>query len=85
MRRCPLSFIYRERRVGCVSLQHLISTEERRLCGKISGRWMERRFKVVDEFASEVDELAAAIMEHRAVSPDGVEGHRDMVILACYL
>jgi predicted dehydrogenase len=76
------SFLYVQGTKGWVCLAPAFDfAEERRLWGKISGRSMERRFKVVDEFAPEVDELAAAIVEHRAVSPDGVEGHRDMVIL----
>lgn len=32
--------------------------EERRLCGKIQGRWFEQKFKVMDEFAQEIDHFA---------------------------
>jgi predicted dehydrogenase len=55
--------------------------EERRLTGKIGKRWIERKFKMIDEFALEVDAFASAIQNRRAIEPDGVEGHRDMIIL----
>ena len=35
----------------------------------------------MDEFALEIDALASAIQNMRAVEADGVEGHRDMLIL----
>jgi len=55
--------------------------EERRLTGKILGKWFERKFKVVDEFAPELDAFAAAIRSGKPVEPDGRQGHRDMQIL----
>jgi predicted dehydrogenase len=55
--------------------------EERRLTGKISGKWFERKFPVVDEFAPELDAFAAAIRTNKPVEPDGRQGHRDMLIL----
>jgi predicted dehydrogenase len=55
--------------------------EERRLTGKISGKWFEKRFKVVDEFAPELDAFATAIQTRKRVEPDGRQGHRDMLIL----
>jgi len=55
--------------------------EERRLTGKINGKWFERRFKVVDEFARELDAFATAIRTGKPVAPDGRQGHRDMLIL----
>jgi predicted dehydrogenase len=55
--------------------------EERRLTGKIAGKWFERKFKVVDEFAPELDAFAAAIRSGKPVEPDGQQGHRDMLIL----
>jgi predicted dehydrogenase len=55
--------------------------EERRLTGKIGKRWIERKFRMIDEFALEVDAFASAIQNRRAIGPDGVEGHRDMIIL----
>jgi predicted dehydrogenase len=55
--------------------------EERRLTGKIQGRWFERKFKVVDEFAPELDAFAAAIQTGGTVKPDGRQGHRDVQII----
>lgn len=55
--------------------------EARRLTGKIGGKWFEKRFRVVDEFAPELDAFAGAIRAKRAVEPDGRQGHRDMIIL----
>jgi predicted dehydrogenase len=55
--------------------------EERRLMGKIGGRWFEKRFRVVDEFAPELDAFAQAIRTKKSVEPDGRQGHRDMCIL----
>jgi predicted dehydrogenase len=55
--------------------------EERRLTGKIGGKWFEKKFRVVDEFAPEVDAFATAIRRKRPVEPDGRQGHLDMCIL----
>ena len=55
--------------------------EERRLSGKISGKSFERKFRLVDEFAPELDAFAAAIQSGKPVEPDGRQGHRDMLIL----
>ena len=55
--------------------------EERMLTGKIGGKWFEKKFRVVDEFAPELDAFATAIQMKRPVEPDGRQGHRDMIIL----
>jgi predicted dehydrogenase len=55
--------------------------EERRLTGKIGGKWFEKKFQVVDEFAPELDAFAEAIRTKKSVAPDGWQGHRDMCIL----
>jgi predicted dehydrogenase len=55
--------------------------EERRLTGKIGGKWFENKFRVVDEFAPELDAFARAIQTKKSVEPDGGQGHRDMCIL----
>jgi len=55
--------------------------EDRLLTGKIRGKWFQKKFKVVDEFAPELDALASAILMKRPVEPDGRQGHRDMLIL----
>ena len=55
--------------------------EERRLTGKIGGKWFEKKFRVVDEFAPELDAFAAAIQAKKRVEADGRQGHWDMIIL----
>jgi predicted dehydrogenase len=55
--------------------------EERRLTGKIGERWIERKFAIVDEFAPEIEAFAGAIQNKSVVESDGVQGHRDMIIV----
>jgi predicted dehydrogenase len=55
--------------------------EERRLTGKIAGKWFEREFTAIDEFALELDSFANCIRENRHPEPDGEQGMRDIVIL----
>ena len=55
--------------------------EERRLTGKIAGRWFAHEFTAIDEFALELDAFAGCIRENRKPEPDGVQGMRDIVIL----
>ena len=52
--------------------------EERRLFGKIQGRWFEQKFKVIDEFVLELDAFADSIRRRRDPEPDGMEGLRDI-------
>jgi predicted dehydrogenase len=52
--------------------------EERRLFGKIEGRWFERKFKAIDEFVLELDGFADCVRQGRDPEPDGMEGLRDM-------
>jgi predicted dehydrogenase len=55
--------------------------EERRLFGKIGGRWFEKRFKVMDEFALELDAFADSIRRRRDPAPDGRSGLLDVVTM----
>jgi predicted dehydrogenase len=55
--------------------------EERQLTGKIGGKWFEKKFRVVNEFAPELDAFAGAIRTKKNVAPDGWQGHLDMIIL----
>jgi predicted dehydrogenase len=55
--------------------------EERRLFGKLGGRWFEKKFKVLDEFALELDAFADCIRRHREPEPDGYEGLRDVAVM----
>jgi predicted dehydrogenase len=47
----------------------------------IGGEMIKRKFGIVDEFRLEVNAFASAILSGRPVAPDGVQGHRDLVIL----
>ena len=76
------SFIFVQGSKGWVSLSPAYPyEEERRVTGKIAGRTIDRRFRPMDEFALEIDAFAEAIQENRTVEPDGIAGHRDMIIL----
>jgi predicted dehydrogenase len=55
--------------------------EERRLSGKIAGRWFAKTFKPIDEFALELDYFATCIREGRKPEPDGEQGLRDIIII----
>ncbi len=55
--------------------------EERRLFGKIQGRWFEQTFKVLDEFVLELDGFADCIRCRRNPEPDGLEGLRDIATI----
>jgi predicted dehydrogenase len=78
----PSSFIHVQGSKGWALLSPAFPfDEERRLTGKIQGSWFERTFKVVDEFAPELDAFAAAIQTGSPVEPDGRQGHRDVQII----
>jgi predicted dehydrogenase len=55
--------------------------EERRLFGKIRGRWFEKKFKVIDEFALELNAFTESIYRGRDPEPDGMEGLRDVATI----
>jgi len=76
------SFLYIQGTKGWVSVTPVFDfNEERRLTGRIRGRRIDRRFKVTDEFAPELDAFAVAIQSKGEIDPDGAQGHRDMIIL----
>jgi predicted dehydrogenase len=76
------SFIFIQGTKGWVCLTPAFPfDEERRLTGKIAGRALEKKFKIVDEFAPEIDAFAEAIQRKQPVEPDGVQGLRDMKIM----
>jgi len=76
------SFIFVQGSKGWACLSPAFPFEvERRLTGNIGGKWIERKFPRVDEFAPELDSFAAAILTKKPVEPDGRQGHRDMLIL----
>lgn len=55
--------------------------EERRVFGKIGGRWFEKRFRIIDEFALELDAFADCVRRGRDPEPDGLEGLRDVLVM----
>jgi predicted dehydrogenase len=55
--------------------------EERHLTGRIGGKRIDRKFKIVDEFAPELDALSRAIETGSELEADGVEGYRDLEII----
>jgi predicted dehydrogenase len=76
------SFVFVQGSKGWVSLSPAFPFEDTRVVyGRIGKRNFERRFKPLDEFALEIDAFARAILTNKPVEPDGVQGHRDMVIL----
>jgi predicted dehydrogenase len=76
------SFIYVQGSKGWAMLTPAFPfDEERNLTGKIGGRPFSRKFPIIDEFALEIDAFASAIQSNTAIAPDGVQGHRDLVII----
>jgi predicted dehydrogenase len=76
------SLIYVQGTKGWISLAPAFPfDEDRRLIGKIGGRRLDRKFKIMDEFSLELDAFASAIQKNHSVEPDGVQGHKDMLIL----
>ncbi len=55
--------------------------EERRLFGKINGRWFEKRYKVMDELALELDAFADCVRLNREPEPNGLHGLRDVAVM----
>jgi predicted dehydrogenase len=55
--------------------------EERRMFGKIGGKWFERKFNAIEEFHLELDHFAECIRKNRTPGPDGVAGLRDVQIM----
>ncbi len=55
--------------------------EERRLYGKIGGRWFEKKYKVINELALELDAFADCIRRGREPEPNGEVGLRDVAVM----
>jgi predicted dehydrogenase len=73
------SFVQVHGDVGWAALNPAFAfEEERRLFGKIDGRWFEKKFKVIDEFAPQLSYFADCILQGRSPEPDGMEGLRDL-------
>jgi predicted dehydrogenase len=79
----PSSVVFIQGSKGWVSLTPAFPfDEERRLIGKLEGRWLEKKFGLVDEFAPEIDVFAEAIQKRGGIEADGEQGLRDMKIIA---
>jgi len=76
------SFVFIQGAKGWLSLSPAFSFDEVRVVSaRISGKLFERRFGPLDEFALELDAFSAAIRKNKPVEPDGLQGHRDVVII----
>jgi hypothetical protein len=59
----------------------MMLAKEVNLFGKIGGRWFEQRFKLMDEFALELDAFADGILRGCESKPSGEEGMRDAAVM----
>src|SRR6202049_1779020 len=55
--------------------------EERRISGKVGGKWFAKTFKPIDEFVLELDAFADCIQLGREPEPSGEQGFRDIIII----
>ena len=55
--------------------------EERRLYGRIGGRWFEKKYKIMNELALELDAFADCVRRNREPAPNGAEGLRDVAVM----
>lgn len=55
--------------------------EERRLYGRIGGKWFDKKYPVLNELALEIDHLADCIRRDREPEPNGAEGLRDVAVM----
>jgi len=45
------------------------------------GRWFEKKFKIIDELALELDAFAESIRRNHEPEPNGVQGMRDVAVM----
>ena len=55
--------------------------EERRLYGRLAGRWFEKKYAVMNELALELDAFAQCIRRNREPGPSGAEGLCDVAVI----
>jgi predicted dehydrogenase len=55
--------------------------EERRISGKVGGKWFAKTYKPMDEFVLEIDAFASCIQDNREPEPTGEQGLRDIIII----
>jgi predicted dehydrogenase len=75
------SFVYVQGTKGWAMLTPAFTFHEPRVltCGA-KGRIVTRTFRVLDEFALEIDAFATAVQRGKSPEPSGEQGHRDMII-----
>jgi predicted dehydrogenase len=56
-------------------------SEERRLYGRIGGKWFEKEYQVRNEVALELDAFADCIRHNREPGPNGAQGLRDVAVM----
>jgi predicted dehydrogenase len=77
------SFIFVQGTKGWLCLSPSFPFDKpRRLTGEANGELIDKKFKVVDEFAPQIDAFAQAVQRKRKVEPTGEQGHKDMIILS---
>jgi predicted dehydrogenase len=54
---------------------------ERCLFGQTGDRWFEKKFRVIDELALELDAFADCVRSQREPEPNGVQGMRDVAVM----
>jgi len=47
----------------------------------ITGRWLEKKYKIMNELALELDAFADCIRRNREPGPSGAEGLRDVAVI----
>ncbi|MBZ5671045.1 MAG: Gfo/Idh/MocA family oxidoreductase [Acidobacteriia bacterium] len=78
----PASFLHVIGEKGCATLDPAFEyDEERRLYGRIGGRWFEKRYKVMNELALELDGFADCVRRNREPEPNGTVGLRDVAVM----
>jgi predicted dehydrogenase len=76
------SFVHVHGEKGWVELAPAFAfEEERRLSGKVKGKWLDKAFQPMDEFVLELDDFADCIRKNRKPEPDGEQGLRDIIII----
>jgi len=76
------SFLHLHGEKGWAALDPAFAyNEERCLFGKIGSRWFEQQFKVMDEFALELDAFARCIRRMQDPEPDGKQGLVDVAVM----
>jgi len=78
----PMSFLRVVGEKGYAALEPAFEyDEERCLYGRIGNTWFEKKYKVINELALELDALADCIRRNREPEPNGEVGLRDVAVM----